>query len=66
MQAAFKYLQQICFTWLYTYLSEDEGLFVVSWVQSIVHHHTCAEFLPNGVRRQPVHVNLNVCADFLV
>lgn len=48
------------------YLSEDERLFVVGGVQPVVHHHTCAELLPDGVRRQPVHVHLDVRADFLV
>lgn len=48
------------------HLSEDERLFVVGGVQPVVHHHARAELLPDGVRRQPVHVHLHVRADFLV
>lgn len=51
---------------LASYLSENKGLFVVGWIQSIVHHHACAELFPNCIRRQAVHINFNVCANFFV
>lgn len=80
MQTALEYVQHIClphciryltspnnpFSCPSSYLSEDEGLLVVGWVQSVVHHHTCAKLLPDGVCRQPVHVDLHIRADFLV
>lgn len=64
-----KYVQHIWCNSLYPlsqYLSEDEGLFIVGGVQPIVHHHACAKLLPDGVRRQPVHIHFNICANFLV
>lgn len=48
------------------YLSENKGLLIVGRVQSVVHHHTCAELFPDGISRQSIHVHLNICADFLV
>lgn len=48
------------------YLSEDEGLLVIGGVQSIVHHHACAELLTDGISRQAVHVDLHIRADFLI
>lgn len=50
----------------FLYLSEDKGLFIVGRVQSVVHHHSCTKLLSDGVCWQPVHVNLNICANFLV
>lgn len=64
MQTEWDYVLRISFS--SCYLSENEGLLVVGRVQSIVHHHASAELFPNGVRRQSVHVDFNVSADFLI
>ena len=48
------------------YFSEDERLFVVDRVKAVVGYGSGAELLANRVRRQPVHVHLDVSADLLV
>lgn len=48
------------------YLSKDKGLLIVGGVKAIVHHHTSAKLLPDGVCWEPVHVHLDICANFLV
>jgi len=50
----------------HTNLSEDERFLVVDRIESVVWHSAGPEFLADCVRRQSIHVHLDVRADLLV
>lgn len=49
-----------------TYLSENERLFVVGWVQAVVHHHAGAKLFADGVGGKAVHIHFDIRADLLI
>jgi len=48
------------------YLSEDERFLVVDRIKAVVGNRSCPKLLAYRVRRQSIHVHLNVRANFLV
>jgi hypothetical protein len=48
------------------YLSKNEGLLVVNWIETIVLDDLGSELFSDGVGRKPVHIHLHVRADLLV
>lgn len=51
---------------LSTHLLEDEWLLTKNGIDAVLSDDSSAEALSNRVRRQPVHVHLNVSSDFFV
>lgn len=51
---------------LSTHLLEDEWLLTKNGIDAVLSDDSSAEALSNSVRRQPVHVHLNVSSDFFV
>ena len=45
----------------FSYFSKHEGFLVVDGVEAVGGDDLCFVLAPDGVRRQPVHVHLDVC-----
>jgi len=62
-----RYCEYCIVSWIFiAYFSEDKRLFVVDRIEAVVRNRSCPKLFAYRVRRQAIHVHLNVRSNFLV